>query len=301
MGVGDALVPQRVELHHRDVGGRQPRQFEDPGAGGGGVRGDPGGAPHPAPQVGLPTQPGVAPVPHGSVGEQPRAGGAEPVVERRAAQVLEADRGSAPIAGEQGDPGGQGAPGAVAPHGDPVGPDAPLGGVLRQPAQPGVTVLQGRGEGVLGRQAVVDRDHQRLQLPAQHQVPVVVDVRRTQHEAAAVDAVDGRQRPLGPKRPVEPQRDVGGALRSGHADLGDVHPRGVRRGDPRGQLPRLRDPCRLDVGDVDLGHQRERRGQFGVEPVAHVRPPVAVVGVGGDGTCGDVRDVGDIGDAVVRR
>lgn len=157
------------------------------------------------PEIGVPAEAGAAPVPNGRVGEQPGARGHQPVVECGAAQMLEADPGPAAVTGEQGRCGGQTGSGAVAPQCDPVGPDVQAAGVRRQPAQPGVAVLQRGGEGVLGGQAVVDGDHQRPQLPAEQQVPVVIDVRRTQDEAAAVDAVDGGEQPLHPLRPVDAQ------------------------------------------------------------------------------------------------
>ncbi len=47
--------------------------------------------------------------------------------------------------------------GAVAHHGDPVAVDAQLGGVVVQPAQRGVSVLERCGEGILRCPPVFDR------------------------------------------------------------------------------------------------------------------------------------------------
>ena len=92
--------------------------------------------------------------------------------------MLEAERGAAAVPAEQGQRGGETGAGAVSPQGDAaVGPDAQGAGVGRQCAQSRVAVLQRRGKGVFGCEAVVDGGDENLQLPAEQQVPFVVDVR----------------------------------------------------------------------------------------------------------------------------
>jgi hypothetical protein len=63
------------------------------------------------------------------------------------------------ISGQEGDGGGQAPAGTVAHYPDPGRVDAELVGVLGEPAQAGVAVLDRRGMGVFGGKSVVGGEH----------------------------------------------------------------------------------------------------------------------------------------------
>jgi len=110
-----------------------------------------------------------------------------------------------------------------------------VAGKLLGPLDGGVGVLDGRREGVFGREPVVHREHQRLAGVGQVPTDVVVGVRAIVNEAAAVkEDRDGGVARLG----------VVGANREGtvgplglevvdRLDTGRVDPVGHVRGDPR--------------------------------------------------------------------
>ncbi len=114
------------------------------------------------------------------------------VVEHGGDEDLRRHRGTPAVASEQGDARGQPAAGALPGDDDPRRVDAELDGVLREPDETGVGVLDRVGVRVLGGQPVVDA-HQDDVVVAEEpvvervQVPEVV----AEHHAAAVDRVDG--------------------------------------------------------------------------------------------------------------
>jgi len=91
------------------------------------------------------------------VGRDLRVGRAGAVVEHRHEEALSRDLRAAALAGEDRQRRRHAAAGAVAHHGDPVAVDAQLGGVVVQPAQRGVSVLERCGEGILRCPPVFDR------------------------------------------------------------------------------------------------------------------------------------------------
>jgi hypothetical protein len=100
---------------------------------------------------------------------------------------------------------GQRAAGRVAGDGDVRRGDA-----LEHPAVGGHRVVQRRGEGVLGREAVVGDQHPAIRRQRQGATERAVAERRSQHEAAAVQ-VEHRGRLGGPR----------GDLQARHAGRGD--------------------------------------------------------------------------------
>ncbi len=184
-------------------------------------------------------------------------------------QVLEADRRAAPVAGEQGEPGGEAGPGAVAPQGDPVGPQTVGGGAAGDPLQCGVAVLQGRRVGVFGGQPVVDGHHEDSQFAAEPQVVPVVDVEVPEDEPAAVQAAQDGQRTAHTLRAVGAQRDVGGTGRARYEQVGDRDAGVVGPLHGAGQFGGLGRAGGAEVGEVDLDGHGQRGGELGVEAVPH--------------------------------
>ena len=100
--------------------------------------------------------------------------------------------GAAAVAGEDGQPGGQTAAGAVAHDGEPVWVDAELLGVFGQPHQSGVGVLDGGGMRVLGSEAVLDGQHRHATAGDVARHRAVEDRYRADDHAAAVEVEHGR-------------------------------------------------------------------------------------------------------------
>jgi hypothetical protein len=82
-------------------------------------------------------------------------------IEARHLQQLEGGERQALVAHGQAERGGQVGAGAAAAHRDPAGVDGQGAGagLVEQPAVGGDGVVERRGEGVLGRQAVAHRHH----------------------------------------------------------------------------------------------------------------------------------------------
>jgi len=104
---------------------------------------------------------------------------------------------------------------AVAQHGDALAVDAELVGVIGQPAQGGPAVLVGRRIGLLGREAVLDRDDDGVQRADDVDVERVVHRGRADDQTAAVDVEDGGS--PGP-RPGGAQDAHGGLVEHLHLD-----------------------------------------------------------------------------------
>ena len=82
-----------------------------------------------------------------------------------------------------------------------------FGGMVGDPARGEHAVVQAGGEFVLGRQAIIHRDHDALRAGAQVAAHAVMRVQAAQHEAAAVEECQQRERPL-PDRPIDAQLQV---------------------------------------------------------------------------------------------
>ena len=171
-----------------------------------------------------------------------------PVVDHRVDRHLEADRRAAAVAGEHRGGDGKAASRAAAVDGEAVRVKAELGGVARHPQQAGVAILDLRRMGVLGRQAVFDGDHHRVDVLADGGGDRVLAVEVAQDHAAAMDVVDPGQHPGGVHRPVDPYLDVRRALRPGHRTVLGADVR-VRRYLHGGQHRAQRGPALHDVGD----------------------------------------------------
>ncbi len=145
-------------------------------------------------------------------------------------QHLAADLRAALVAGAQGHHGGQVAAGAVAADRDARSIAAEVAGMLGRPAQGGEAVVRRGGEGVLRRQAIVDRHGDAAGLHGEDPRHLVVGVQVAQDEAAAVHEHQHRQVVLG-VRPVDAQLDVAARPRDVLVDhLGDG--RGLEVGGP---------------------------------------------------------------------
>ena len=192
-----------------------------------------------------------------------------PVVELGDAQELQAQPRAAAVAGQQRDARGQAAARALAADRDPVGVDAELVRVLGDPHQRGVAVLERGRERVLRGEAVVDRDHDRTDLGGDPAAVGVVEVEAADHEAAAVEVDQRRERVVaGAGRPVAAHPHLGRVLRAGDEELVDLERDGrvVRR--QRGQQVRLPGAGGRDVGEGELGEDRCPGRELGVVGVA---------------------------------
>ena len=145
--VRDPLVTQGVVLGGRDVRRRQTAQIRRPA--GRSVGRDVGRAGELA-EVGLPAPHRQRPVPQRRVDELLHGRRLEPVVELGDLEQLEAEGGAAEVAGEQGYRGGQATTRARPHDGHPVTIDAERPGLVVQPGERGVAVVQGRGYGCSG-------------------------------------------------------------------------------------------------------------------------------------------------------
>ena len=86
------------------------------------------------------------------------------MVRHRVNEQLKRDMGAAAGLRHEADHGCQVTAGAIAPHGDRPAAGAKGLGVICCPAGGGVAVFRGGGEGVLWRQAVIDRHHDAARL-----------------------------------------------------------------------------------------------------------------------------------------
>ncbi len=171
---------------------------------------------------------------------------------------LEAQRWPAAIAGQQRGGGRQPSPGTGADHGDAGRVDTERGRLVVQGAQRGVAVVQPGRVGMLGGEAVVDRDDHRAGVDGHHGRPDVLRLDAAHDEPAAVDQQDARPGcGAGPAAlgPVDPHLHVGLALPPGNRAVVDVELLGL------GQVARHLDEHRLEagagghgVGQVELGH-----------------------------------------------
>jgi hypothetical protein len=164
---------------------------------------------------------GTGPVPLG--GADHLAGGhrRQPVVELRVHQRLEAQARPAQLAGQQCQRRSKPAAGALARHPDQLGVDAELRGVVGDPPQRGVAVLERGRVGVLGRQPVVDREHDAPHPVRDAQGGRVDAVEVAEHVAAPVQVEDGGEQPGGARRPVAADTQVGSALGPGNREVAD--------------------------------------------------------------------------------
>ena len=147
-------------------------------------------------------------------------------------------------------------------------------GVLRDPDQGGVAVLEPGRERVLRRQAVVDGEHHRADLGGDPPAVGVVEVEAADDEAAAVDVDERGQGAVVVGGLVAAHPDLGSALRSGDQQLVDVQGDGrvVRR--QRGQQLRLTGAGGRDVGEGQLGEGRGPGCELGVVGVGHRHQPL---------------------------
>jgi CBS domain-containing protein len=113
------------------------------------------------------------------------AGGA--VVQHRIDEQLVGDRHLTAVAGQDGQCGGESAPGARAADHDPAAVDAEARGVVVDPAQGGVAVVDLARRSGLRCQPVVDGDDRRAGLGADPAAEHLVAVGAAEDVAAAVD------------------------------------------------------------------------------------------------------------------
>ena len=167
-----------------------------------------------------------------------------------------ADDGSAPVAGEQADHGGQ-VPAGALPHHPERAFRAEVGRVRRRPDHGRVAVLDGGGELVHGRQPVVHRHHHgadgRGDLAAD---PVAQPQPAAEDEPAPVEVDDQRPRTRrGGRRGVDPDREI--TARPGNRPVGRHRPgRGLAE-DEAGD-PALRNLPALQGDDLGVAVGRDR-------------------------------------------
>ena len=111
------------------------------------------------------------------------------VIQHRIRQYLTGQRELAAVAREQGEGGGEPASGAQADDGDARRVDIGLRG---EPLQGGVAVVERRGVGVLGRQAVANTRRNRSELIGEAPTQGVALHGRADDEASAVEVEDAR-------------------------------------------------------------------------------------------------------------
>ena len=185
-------------------------------------------------------------------------------------EVLEAERGPPAVASQQREPGRESAARAAAVDRDAVGVDAELVGLLVQPGQRGVAVLETGGEGVFGREPVLDRHHDHAELARQRRGAGVLGVDAADEEPAAVDVDDCGHRARRDLRGVDPHgrrpvhRPVPGS--TGRRRRGSRCRR--RRPAPRGTAATARVPQPRRSGPWIHRHRGEL-GQLGIEGVGH--------------------------------
>ena len=131
----------------------------------------------------------------------------------RVDEQLRRERGAAGVAQLLGDDGGQVAARAVAADREPGRVAAELGDVLGGPAGGGEAVVDGGRERRLGREPVVDRQHDDVGLAADPAALVVVGVEVADDEAAAVEEHQRRERARRPR---------GGRARAAERPAGEV-------------------------------------------------------------------------------
>ena len=225
-------------------------------------------------QVGVPAGGVGGAVPHLRIDHDAAARRDVAVVEHRVDEELERDRHLAPIARQQSEAGGEASAGAGAPDGDVGRVGAELRGGAGEPLQAGVAVLERRGVGMLGRQAVLDGSHHDAQLVGDGRAEVVVHGDAAHHEAATVDPEQGGRGPRDRGGAVEAHDDVGSPLGSRRHPILDRETLGNgRRGDAGGQLGRP-SSGRRDVdgeaGEEIVGHRAVHGEVLGVEAADQV-------------------------------
>ena len=255
--VDAALFVEQVEIADPDPRRRKPREVD--AACGGGI-----GLGHRVsrflPEIGLPRDvvAALGPAEAALAGMHRIEHGA--VVEHRVQQHLEGDR-VALVVRALGEAGGEAAAGTGSADGDAGGIDPQRGGLVLQPAQRGVAVIEVGREGMLGGQAVFDADHEDAQVGGQLPAHPVVELRRTGDVAAVVGPQQraGRARAL--RRLVHAHVD-GVPVRRGHLPVPQPHPLGgLDAGCRREQPAEHRDPARSGEfgGHVQQGIAQVRR------------------------------------------
>ena len=106
---------------------------------------------------------------------------------------MEPDRRSAPVAREQRESRGEPAARTASPDAGAREVDAECFGVLVQPRQAGVAVVERTGIGMLGRQPILDGRADATEIATPAVEAKVLHQSAAEDEAAAVDPVDARQ------------------------------------------------------------------------------------------------------------
>ncbi len=147
-----------------------------------------------------------------------------PDADARVDQHLVVERGGVPLGGHERGDRGEGSAGGVARDGEAPVPGDRVG-VGPGPLDGGAGVLDGRGEGVLGGQPVVDREDATAALPGEVPAEPVVGGDAPQDVPAAVEEDDGRERAVRVREveaDVEFARGTGDRPVDGPSDLRDV-------------------------------------------------------------------------------
>ena len=112
-------------------------------------------------------------------------------------QHLSGDRGAVAVARRYRDHRGEIAAGAVAADHQPRRVDAELFGIAGDPFRRRDGVVDGGGKFVLGRQAIIDRDHDQLAFIGELAAHHVVGIEIADHPAAAVKEHQARREAVG--------------------------------------------------------------------------------------------------------
>ena len=196
------------------------------------------------------------------------------MVELRDAERLEADRRSTAIAREQHRSCGEAAARALPGDCDTVPIDAELVGVVVQPAQRRVAVVDRQGKRMLGREPVLDGRHHRPELPRDGDAEPMLHLDRADDEATTVDVEHrgsrrGSSARLALGRGVDAHEHVGRTRGPRNVMIGDVDARHVDLLVHRAHHVEDRRPGGIEVVESDCRQQLDDGSEFRIEVVGH--------------------------------
>jgi hypothetical protein len=262
--IGEILVDEEIDRADADEGGRQsleaglPRRHR--------ARRDPGGARGLAEEA-FPAEAILRRGPQDRADRRRGGGdGAGAIVEHRVDQHLQDQRHLAAVARGDREQGGMTAAGALAHHRDPAAIDAEFVGMVMDPFEPGIIIVDRTREAGFGRQPIVDGDDHAVERRRGR-------LERRDHagggagyEAAAMDVDDRRL--VGARLGIDDiDRDVGGARqpRDHLPAIGGCGQR--RRQHVRHHRSRRRERGAGRIGERRglVEHHRREGAQFGVD------------------------------------
>ena len=141
-----------------------------------------------------------------------------------------------------------------------------LAGILVQPSEHRVDVLQRPRMRCLWREAIIDRIDRASQIRREQPILHILHLGCARHEAAAMDVHDGGQRVVGLDWAIGQNPDRLCAKRALHTDFVGGNIRQIRFGNGADDLEQVGAAARQRIGGQRLHWpQRERIAQFGVD------------------------------------